>query len=102
MNLIHAAAENTLALDSELEQISQTFDEQMGAHVLCSSWMTRCWTIQEARLFPECYIQFADWNYHACKHSSNDSTQLELELILWYYLHHDSHTRPFICSSSIS
>lgn len=60
MDLIYAAAENTLVLDSELQQISQTSPEQMSAHVLCSSWMARCWTLQEARLSQRCYVQFDD------------------------------------------
>ena len=100
MDLIYAGAENTLVLDSELQQIPQTFQEQMSAHVLCSSWMARCWTLQEARVSQRCFIQFADGlfdpqnaerlinqdgNNADRKHSWNDVMYLKMEAILWYY-----------------
>lgn len=100
MDLIYAGAENTLVLDSELQQISQTSQEQMSAHVLCSSWMARCWTLQEARLSQRCYVQFADGPFDLQnterlvrqdgddaqrRNSWNDLMALKLEAIKWYY-----------------
>lgn len=100
MDLIYASAENTLVLDSELQQISQTSQEQMSAHVLCSSWMARCWTLQEARLSQRCYVQFADqlfdiqnasklalddWNDEIRICSLSNLKYLRWVMILWYY-----------------
>lgn len=100
MDLIYAAAENTLVLDSELQQISRTSQEQMSAHVLCSSWMGRCWTLQEARFSQRCYVQFADGlfdiqnterlvykdlNDAARNYAWTDLTDFKLESIVWYY-----------------
>lgn len=102
MDSIYAGAEHTLVLDSELEQIPQTVSEQMSAYVLCSSWMTRCWTLQEARLSQTYYVQFADglfdgrnaeksldrdMNRPARIYSLKDSmhVQLRTDLTLWYW-----------------
>lgn len=62
MDLIYAGARDVLVLDPELQQISLEglSLEEISAHVLCSPWMTRCWTLQEARLSSNWYGQFAD------------------------------------------
>lgn len=62
MDLIYAGARCSLVLDPELQQTSMKNlpREQVNALVMCSAWMTRCWTLQEARLSSEWYAQFAD------------------------------------------
>lgn len=62
MDLIYAGARDVLVLDPELQQISLEglSQEEISAHILCSPWMTRCWTLQEARLSSNWYAQFAD------------------------------------------
>ncbi|KAL8855835.1 MAG: hypothetical protein Q9178_007550 [Gyalolechia marmorata] len=66
MNLIYAAAERCLVLDPELQQISMKglSPIQINAHVLCSTWLTRSWTFQEARLSRAWYARFADGFYN--------------------------------------
>lgn len=65
MDLIYAGAQASLVLDPELQQIAmkELSEEQLNIHVKCSAWMTRCWTLQEARLSREWYAQFADGLY---------------------------------------
>lgn len=62
MDLIYAGARDVLVLDPELQQIPLEGlpQEEISAHILCSPWMTRCWTLQEARLSSNWYAQFAD------------------------------------------
>ncbi len=62
MSLIYARAKNVLVLDPELQSISlQDLPlEQASAHVRSSSWMTRCWTLQEACLSGNWVVQFKD------------------------------------------
>ena len=62
MDLTYAGARVVLVLDPELQRISREglTQEQLCAHVLCSSWMNRCWTLQEARLSSNWVVQFAD------------------------------------------
>lgn len=65
MDLIYAGAQSCLVLDPELQRIKMKGlpEEQLNVHVQCSAWMTRCWTLQEARLSREWYAQFADGIY---------------------------------------
>lgn len=65
MDLIYAAAQCTLVLDPELQQtpLKGMPQEQLNVQVMCSAWMTRCWTLQEARLSREWYAQFTDGLY---------------------------------------
>ena len=60
--IVFSGAEATLVLDNELLQTSSEglSQEQILAHVLSSSWMTRCWTLQEASLAQLWCIQFED------------------------------------------
>ena len=62
MALTYAAAESVLVLDPELQNISQKGlpQEQICAHVLCCAWLTRSWTMQEARLSRRWCAQLAD------------------------------------------
>jgi Heterokaryon incompatibility protein (HET) len=65
---VYARATHVLILDSELE--SSTFtrihadgshnDDEVSAHVLCSAWMGRTWTLQEAVLARSCTFQLAN------------------------------------------
>lgn len=67
MAAIYAGASQVLVLDAELQQ---TFakkpnglprsDNDIAAHVLCSAWMDRAWTLQEGALGKECHFQFKD------------------------------------------
>ncbi|KAL8786584.1 MAG: hypothetical protein Q9213_002721 [Squamulea squamosa] len=101
MNLIYAAAERCLVLDPELQQIAMKnlTLTQLNAHVLCSTWLTRSWTFQEARLSRAWYAQFADGfynpnseanaslHYHLygeARMDKSDAYNLDSELISWY------------------
>ncbi|KAL8906272.1 MAG: hypothetical protein Q9171_006332, partial [Xanthocarpia ochracea] len=101
MNLIYAAAERCLVIDPELQQISMKglSSIQTNAHVLCSTWLTRSWTFQEARLSRAWYARFADGFYnpntqeHALLHDrlysdlnvyKSDAHVLASQMISWY------------------
>ena len=101
MALIYARAKNVLVLDAELQNISlQGIPlEQASAHVLSSSWMTRCWTLQEACLSGNWVVQFKDGIFDpyvakeraysvrqkATKTSTwNDEVEIIQESISWY------------------
>lgn len=62
MTKIYSGAYRVLALDEELRSISlgNISLERALAHILSSSWMFRCWTLQEASIAQSCYVQFAD------------------------------------------
>ena len=62
MALVFAGAQDVLVLDPELQKIHRAglTQEQLNTHVLCSPWMSRCWTLQEGRLSMKWYAQFAD------------------------------------------
>ena len=101
MALIYARAKNVLVLDAELQDIS-LHDlplEQACAHVLSSSWMTRCWTLQEACLSGNWVVQFKDGIFdpyvakeraYAVRQKAikncgwNDQVELIQESISWY------------------
>lgn len=102
MALIYAAAEKCLVLDAELQQISMKGLDaiQINAHVLCSSWVRRSWTFQEARLSRAWYAQFADglWNPNSVENAAlehrlysdwhiekGDELKLATETIRWYH-----------------
>ncbi|KAL8707992.1 MAG: hypothetical protein Q9220_007072 [cf. Caloplaca sp. 1 TL-2023] len=102
MALTYAAAERCLVLDQELQSITMKHltPTQLNAHVLCSTWLTRSWTFQEARLSRAWYAQFKDglfnpnnklnaaidqrlyndWNLF-----KSDEQMLAGQLINWYY-----------------
>ena len=52
MALIYASASQVLVLDSELQEvcIEKASLSEIYGHILCSSWQTRCWTLQEGTL----------------------------------------------------
>ncbi|KAL8751955.1 MAG: hypothetical protein Q9184_005892, partial [Pyrenodesmia sp. 2 TL-2023] len=102
MALVYAAAERCLVLDPELQHISmEGLDPvQINAHVFCSTWLTRSWTYQEARLSRAWYVQFADGLYNPnssaneALHSRlyghwhvfrSDAHSLASEMISWYH-----------------
>lgn len=68
MTQTYAAANFTLVLDPELMSTNimqgEDMDEEGMLHVfariLCSTWMTRCWTYQEAAMSTKLLVQFAD------------------------------------------
>ena len=62
MDFIYSGAESILILDSELRDImgSDMSVLQRRVHMMCSSWMTRCWTYQEARLSRDWAFPFLD------------------------------------------
>lgn len=62
MDWIFSASERILVLDLELQQIKRktTSDDRILTHVLSSTWMSSCWTLQEAVVSPQIFIQFAD------------------------------------------
>lgn len=59
---IYGGARAVLVLDPELQRISVTKmeAEQVLAHHLCSPWMSRCWTLQEASLSSSWHVDFKD------------------------------------------
>ena len=62
MALIYSGASAILVLDPELRTFSYSSlgVKQALALVLRSSWMSRCWTLQEASLSKAWYVQFKD------------------------------------------
>ena len=62
MNLIYASARSVLVLDSELQHLSIKNMRHSEAFVrlVYSSWMGRCWTLQEGGIGLVCHVQFAD------------------------------------------
>ncbi|KAL8965156.1 MAG: hypothetical protein Q9183_004000, partial [Haloplaca sp. 2 TL-2023] len=102
MAVIYAAAERCLVLDPELQNISMKglSTLQVNAHVLCSVWLTRSWTFQEARLSRAWFAQFADgiYNPNSVANASlhyrmcspwnvfrSDERKLASEMISWYH-----------------
>ncbi|KAH7345822.1 hypothetical protein BKA66DRAFT_554927 [Pyrenochaeta sp. MPI-SDFR-AT-0127] len=57
MASIYAGAHTTLVLDSELLKTPSDTPDCL-ARIICSVWMRRSWTLQEALLSPQCKIQF--------------------------------------------
>ena len=79
MALIYCGASAILVLDPELQTIpySNLGVEQALALTLHSSWMSRCWTLQEASLSKAWYVQFEDKPVNlanAAQHSIMKST----------------------------
>ncbi|KAL9581531.1 MAG: hypothetical protein Q9212_003848 [Teloschistes hypoglaucus] len=66
MALTYAATDRCLVLDPELERIEMRglTPLQLNAHMFCSTWLTRSWTFQEARLSRAWLAQFADCLYN--------------------------------------
>ncbi|KAL8663005.1 MAG: hypothetical protein Q9202_004235 [Teloschistes flavicans] len=102
MALTYAAAKRCLVLDPELEQIDmkKLTSLQVNAHMLCSTWLTRSWTFQEARLSRAWFAQFADGLYNPNSRANgaldyrlyshwivdrSDAQELESEMINWYH-----------------
>ncbi|KAL8974381.1 MAG: hypothetical protein Q9197_001376 [Variospora fuerteventurae] len=102
MALIYAAGQRCLVLDPELQHISMQglTLTQLNAHVLCSTWLTRSWTFQEAKLSREWYAQFEDGLYNPnCTENAalhhhlyadwvtrqDDAHSLASEMISWYH-----------------
>ncbi|KAL9599637.1 MAG: hypothetical protein Q9219_003721 [cf. Caloplaca sp. 3 TL-2023] len=102
MALTYAAASKCLVLDPELSQISAKglSGLQLNAHVLCSNWVRRSWTFQEAKLSRVWYIQFQDglYNPNSIENANlehrlynhwnldeSDAHALASEAIIWYH-----------------
>ncbi|KAL9586213.1 MAG: hypothetical protein Q9203_003934 [Teloschistes exilis] len=100
--LTYAAAERCLVLDPELQRIEMKELNvlQFNAHVFCSTWLTRFWTFQEARLSRAWFAQFADgfynpnsranWVFHRRLYGDkniyrSDAQALESDAIDWYH-----------------
>ena len=62
MALIYSKASTVLVLDPGLQNVSyhNLGAEQALALVLCSPWMSRCWTLQEASLAKSWFVLFKD------------------------------------------
>ena len=62
MSMIYASARNVLVLDSELEHLSlqSMCPSEVFVRLVYSSWMGRCWTLQEGAIGLVCHVQFAD------------------------------------------
>ena len=62
MNLVYASAGSVLVLDSELQHLSlkRMRSSEAFVRLMYSSWMGRCWTLQEGAIGLVCQIQFAD------------------------------------------
>lgn len=59
MASIYAGANETLVLDSELLATPANTHDCL-ARIICSVWMSRSWTLQEALLSPRCRIPFGN------------------------------------------
>ena len=59
---IFSGADAVLVLDPELRKLNyhEMGPEQSFAHVIRSSWMSRCWTLLEASLSKSWHVQFND------------------------------------------
>ena len=59
---IYSTSDSVIFIDQLLQSLSfgGLEMEQVLAQVLCSSWMSRCWTLAEASLSQSWYIQFED------------------------------------------
>src|SRR6187551_2408176 len=60
MAVTYAGASAVLVLDSELQQRSISADVpdvEMLSRIVCSTWMWRCWTLQEGAMARSAYIQ---------------------------------------------
>ncbi|RYP81887.1 hypothetical protein DL769_001812 [Monosporascus sp. CRB-8-3] len=62
MAFIYAGASATLVLDSELQQTDVDLDRSgsdvdLLGKILCSTWMRRCWTLQEGAITKTAYFQ---------------------------------------------
>ena len=81
MALTYAAAENVLVLDPELQKITLEglSQEQICAHVLCCAWLTRSWTMQEARLSRRWFALFADGFFDPVHPEKRANSGYELE-----------------------
>ncbi|KAL8709614.1 MAG: hypothetical protein Q9220_005706 [cf. Caloplaca sp. 1 TL-2023] len=62
MAQIYVEAQCVLVLDPELQKMNHRGlpDQDIFAHVLCSSWNSRSWTFQEACVARIFYLQFSD------------------------------------------
>ncbi|KAL9026981.1 MAG: hypothetical protein Q9196_004434 [Gyalolechia fulgens] len=62
MAQIYITAQCVLVLDPELQHVNHRTmqKEQVFAHILCSSWMSRSWTFQEACMARIFLVQFND------------------------------------------
>jgi len=62
MNAVYARARKVLVLESEMQQLSlkTTAPTQVLAQLAYSSWMGRCWTLQEGAAGRACYVQCSD------------------------------------------
>ncbi|KAL8703185.1 MAG: hypothetical protein Q9201_003634 [Fulgogasparrea decipioides] len=62
MAQIYVSAQCVLVVDPELQTMDHRTmaDEQIFAHILCSSWMSRSWTFQEACMSRIWYVLFND------------------------------------------
>ena len=62
MNLVYASARSVLVLDSELQHLSLKHmrPSETFVRLVYSSWMGRCWTLQEGAIGLVCHVQFAD------------------------------------------
>lgn len=79
MSRIYSEATRVLVLDSDLQKlISKHMDaEEILSRIACSSWMYRCWTLQEASLSQSqtCCFQFSDKTV-SCQEISDASKSL--------------------------
>jgi hypothetical protein len=75
MGRIYASAESVLVLDPELQKLSSASvdDMQLNARVSCCAWMTRCWTLQEARLAKTYTIALEDDIYWPSMFAATES-----------------------------
>jgi hypothetical protein len=65
MAQIYAKAQAIIILDHELQQFGfhPSYISTNLGHLICSAWMSRCWTFQEGALAAEWLVQFEDGLY---------------------------------------
>ena len=69
MAMIYSRAASVLVIDAQLQSIAvhDLDPRQIIAYLLCSPWMTRCWTLQEASLSNKWLIDFQDKTINVLK-----------------------------------
>ena len=88
MDFIYSGADNVLVLDPEVQNIMKSGMSvlEKRVHMLTSSWMTRCWTYQEARLSRDLMFALSGELYEPVLDYRRDSDierSVKLHRVLW-------------------
>jgi len=77
MQEIYNGAMAVLVLDPGLQKLdSCNSTHQIYAHILTSSWMSRCWTFEEASMANEMFVQLKDQPYRLQMHQPTQRSKV--------------------------